>query len=118
MSGIQDWVTESVSVAEEKLGEVVDLLKGAVGSVPLVGEEARLKAKYAGQQAQAIHGTASASGNSVLVSASYLLAGQDVKELIFLSSSAVCCWSQYYLFGQCCFCLCLFSCSRCLLFRC
>lgn len=72
LAGVQDWLAESVNVVEETVGGVVDLLKGAVGSVPILGEEARLKGKYAAQQADAIHGTVSASGTSALVRSRFI----------------------------------------------
>lgn len=45
---------------------MVDLLKGAVGQAPTFGEEAKLKAQYAGEQGQDAYGQATDSASSVL----------------------------------------------------
>lgn len=65
---MQDFLSDKVELVEETLGGVYGMLKDVVGVLPIVGEEARLKGKYASSQADAIVGSASSSGTSILVS--------------------------------------------------
>lgn len=80
--GVKDWLSGSLGAVEGAFGDVVDLLKGAVGvgAVAGVGEEARLKAKYGNAQAESIYGTASGSATSLAsqVSASAVSAANVV----------------------------------------
>lgn len=67
---MQDFIAGSAAVVEDRLADAYEMLKGAVGVLPIIGEEARLKAKYAQAQADSLAGTATDSGTSILSAAS------------------------------------------------
>lgn len=65
VGGVKDWLSGSYGAVEGAFGDVVDMIKGAVGAGAIVGEEARLKGKYGNAQAESIYGTASGSATSL-----------------------------------------------------
>lgn len=63
VDNLKDWISGTVGVVEDSLGDAVELLKGAVGAGAVFGEEARLKAKYASAQAESLYGSATPAAN-------------------------------------------------------
>lgn len=57
-------------MAGDAASHVVELLQGAVGVLPALGEEARLKGKYGASQAESLYGTASKSAEGYASQAS------------------------------------------------